>query len=157
MMKINKRLKLSGAGIVLIIFSLGILSFNESRDFKLVKNIEVFSNLFRELNYFYVDEPNPEDMIKTGINAMLKTLDPYTVFIPESELENFNFITTGQYGGVGSLIRPSGDYIVISEVYKGFPADKADLKAGDLIIKIDDTSTKRFKFNRGKRTTKRCT
>lgn len=142
MMKMNKKLKLSGAGIVLIIFSLGILSFNESRDFKLVKNIEVFSNLFRELNYFYVDEPDPEAMIKTGINAMLKTLDPYTVFIPESELENFNFITTGQYGGVGSLIRPSSDYIVISEVYKGFPADKADLKAGDLIIKIDDTSTK---------------
>ena len=142
MMKMNKKLKLSGAGIVLIIFSLGILSFNESRDFKLVKNIEVFSNLFRELNYFYVDEPDPEAMIKTGINAMLKTLDPYTVFIPESELENFNFITTGHYGGVGSLIRPSGDYIVISEVYKDFPADKADLKAGDLIIKIDDTSTK---------------
>lgn len=142
MNRINKKIKLSGAAIILLVISVGFLSFNESRDFKLVKNIEVFSNLFRELNYFYVDNPDPEKMIQTGIDAMLNTLDPYTVFIPESELENFNFVTTGQYGGVGSLIRPSGDYIVISEVYKGFPADLAGLKAGDLIIQIDDTSIK---------------
>ena len=140
--KTKKILKFTFVGTLLIVVSLSILSFNESRDFKLVKNIEVFSNLFRELNYFYVDNTDPETMIKTGIDAMLKTLDPYTVFIPESELEDFNFITTGHYGGVGSLIRPSGDYIVISEVYKGFPADQAGLKAGDLIIKIDDTSIK---------------
>lgn len=142
MNNISKKIKLSGAAIVLLVISVGFLSFNESRDFKLVKNIEVFSNLFRELNYFYVDNPDPEKMIQTGIDAMLKTLDPYTVFIPESELEDFNFVTTGQYGGVGSLIRPSGEYIVISEVYKGFPADLAGLKAGDLIIQIDDTSIK---------------
>ena len=127
MNNISKKIKLSGAAIILLVISVGFLSFNESRDFKLVKNIEVFSNLFRELNYFYVDNPDPEKMIQTGIDAMLKTLDPYTVFIPESELEDFNFVTTGQYGGVGSLIRPSGDYIVISEVYKGFPADLAGL------------------------------
>lgn len=142
MNRISKKVKLTGAGILIIIISLGFVSFNESRDFKLVKNIEVFSNLFRELNYFYVDNPDPEKMIQTGIDAMLKTLDPYTVFIPESELENFNFVTTGQYGGVGSLIRPSGDYITISEVYKGFPADLAGLKAGDQIIEIDKKSIK---------------
>lgn len=142
MNRISKKVKLTGAGILIIVISLGFVSFNESRDFKLVKNIEVFSNLFRELNYFYVDNPDPEKMIQTGIDAMLKTLDPYTVFIPESELENFNFVTTGQYGGVGSLIRPSGDYITISEVYKGFPADLAGLKAGDQIIEIDNKSIK---------------
>lgn len=140
--KIKKILKFTFVGTLLIIVSLSILSFNESRDFKLVKNIEVFSNLFRELNYFYVDNTDPENMIKTGIDAMLKTLDPYTVYIPESELKSFNFITTGQYGGVGSLIRKSEDYIIISEIYKGFPADQAGLKIGDLIIKIDCTSTK---------------
>lgn len=148
MNSINKKIKLSGAAIILLVVSVGFLSFNESRDFKLVKNIEVFSNLFRELNYFYVDNPDPEKMIQTGIDAMLNTLDPYTVFIPESELEDFNFVTTGQYGGVGSLIRPSGDYIVISEVYKGFPADRAGLKAGDLIIQIDDTSIKGLNSSR---------
>ena len=140
--QVNKKVKYGISGVLILFISFGILSFNESRDFKLVKNIEVFSNLLRELNYFYVDDTDPEKMIKTGIDAMLKTLDPYTVYIPESELEDFNFMTTGQYGGVGSLIRRSNDYIVISEVYKGFPADKAGLKAGDLIVEINGESTK---------------
>ncbi len=140
--QVNKKVKYGISGVLILFISFGILSFNESRDFKLVKNIEVFSNLLRELNYFYVDDTDPEKMIKTGIDAMLKTLDPYTVYIPESELEDFNFMTTGQYGGVGSLIRRGTDYIVISEVYKGFPADKAGLKAGDLIVEINGESTK---------------
>lgn len=140
--QVNKKVKYGISGVLILFISFGILSFNESRDFKLVKNIEVFSNLLRELNYFYVDDTDPEKMIKTGIDAMLKTLDPYTVYIPESELEDFNFMTTGQYGGVGSLIRRSNDYIVISEVYKGFPADNAGLKAGDLIVEINGESTK---------------
>ncbi len=140
--QVNKKVKYGISGVLILFISFGILSFNESRDFKLVKNIEVFSNLLRELNYFYVDDTDPEKMIKTGIDAMLKTLDPYTVYIPESELEDFNFMTTGQYGGVGSLIRRSKDYIVISEVYKGFPADNAGLKAGDLIVEINGESTK---------------
>lgn len=140
--QVNRKIKYGISGVLILFVSFGILSFNESRDFKLVKNIEVFSNLLREINYFYVDDTDPEKMIKTGIDAMLKTLDPYTVFIPESEMDNFNFMTTGQYGGVGSLIRQSGDYIVISEIYKGFPADKAGLKAGDLIMEIDGKPTK---------------
>ncbi len=140
--QINKKVKYGISGVLILFISFGIFAFNESRDFKLVKNIEVFSNLLREINYFYVDDTDPEKMIKTGIDAMLKTLDPYTVYIPEEELDNFNFMTTGQYGGVGSLIRKSGEYIVISEVYKGFPADHAGLKAGDLIVEINGKSTK---------------
>ncbi len=138
----RKLVKISVTGFVIIIFLFGLLSFSESRDFKLVKNMEVFSNLFRELTFYYVDEPDPEELIKTGINAMLKTLDPYTVYISEKDMNNFKFTTTGNYGGVGSLIRKKDDYILITNVYKGFPADKAGIRAGDLIIKVDETSIK---------------
>ncbi len=136
------------AVLLIVIISAGLLSFRESNDFKLVKNIEIFSNLFRELNYFYVDETDPEKMIQTGINAMLKTLDPYTVYIPESDLENFRFMTTGQYGGVGSLIRIRGEYTMIAEIYEGFPADRAGLKTGDIIIEINGVSIKNMNTSR---------
>lgn len=136
--------KIIWISLLAVILSVGFLSFDESRDFKLVKNVEVFSNLLRELNYFYVDNPDPEKLIKTGIDAMLKTLDPYTVFIPEADMASFKFMTTGQYGGIGSLIRKSGDYIVISEVYKGFPADLAGIIPGDLILSIGGKSIKGF-------------
>ena len=86
--KQRKNRKIIWISLIIITFSVGFLSFDESRDFKLVKNVEVFSNLLRELNYFYVDTPDPENLIKTGINAMLKTLDPYTVFIPESQMRS---------------------------------------------------------------------
>lgn len=135
-------IKITALGIMLIIISVGLLSFSESRDFKLVKNLEVFSNLFRELNYYYVDSPDPEKLIQTGINAMLKTLDPYTVYISEEDLDDFKFTTTGHYGGVGSLIRKKKDYVLITDVYKGFPADISGLKSGDLIMSVDGISIK---------------
>ncbi len=135
-------IKITALGIMLIIISVGLLSFSESRDFKLVKNLEVFSNLFRELNYYYVDSPDPEKLIQTGINAMLKTLDPYTVYISEEDLDDFKFTTTGHYGGVGSLIRKTKDYVLITDVYKGFPADISGLKSGDLIMSVDGISIK---------------
>ena len=135
-------IKITALGIMLIIISVGLLSFSESRDFKLVKNLEVFSNLFRELNYYYVDSPDPEKLIQTGINAMLKTLDPYTVYISEEDLDDFKFTTTGHYGGVGSLIRKMKDYVLITDVYKGFPADISGLKSGDLIMSVDGISIK---------------
>ena len=138
----KSHIKVAAFGIMLIIISVGLLSFSESRDFKLVKNLEVFSNLFRELNYYYVDDPNPEKLIQTGINAMLKTLDPYTVYISEEDLDDFKFTTTGHYGGVGSLIRKKGDYILITDVYQGFPADKSGLKTGDLIVSVGGISIK---------------
>ncbi|MEA1897555.1 MAG: S41 family peptidase, partial [Bacteroidota bacterium] len=135
-------IKVTALGIMLIIISVGLLSFSESRDFKLVKNLEVFSNLFRELNYYYVDSTDPEKLIQTGINAMLKTLDPYTVYISEEDLDDFKFTTTGHYGGVGSLIRKKDDYVLITDIYQGFPADKSGLKTGDLIMSVDGISIK---------------
>ena len=110
--------------------------------FEVSKNLDIFATLFRELNIYYVDETNPGDLMKKGIDDMLESLDPYTNYIPESEIEDYRYMTTGQYGGVGALIRQQGDYVVISEPYEGFPAQKADLRAGDKILKINDIDAK---------------
>ncbi|MCD6564505.1 MAG: S41 family peptidase [Bacteroidales bacterium] len=126
--------------LIIIAFTAGLVSFNEDRDFKLVKNLDIYYSLFRELNVFYVDDINPEKLIEKSINEMLQSLDPYTIYIPESDIEDFNFATTGKYGGIGSLIRKSGDFAIISEIYKDFPADLAGLKAGDIIREIDGRS-----------------
>jgi carboxyl-terminal processing protease len=83
----------------------GFLAIQETRDFRIAKNLDIFLTLFRELNTFYVDEINPDKVIKTGIDNMLRTLDPYTVYYPESEADDFTFMTTGKYGGIGSLVR----------------------------------------------------
>jgi carboxyl-terminal processing protease len=122
--------------------SVGLLSFKNNDDFKIVKNLDIFYTLFRELSLFYVDETDPEDLINEGIDGMLESLDPYTTFIPESDMDDFKFMTTGEYGGIGALIRKGENYTVISEPYVGFPANKAGLKAGDIIKKIDGTSIK---------------
>lgn len=110
--------------------------------FQISKNLDIFSSLYKELNTYYVDETQPGDLMKTAIDAMLQSLDPYTNYIPESDIEDFKFMTTGQYGGIGALIHKDSNYVVISEPYKGFPAYRAGLKAGDLIIKIDGKSIK---------------
>lgn len=135
---------------LIIVFSLllfggistGFLITQETRDFRIAKNLDIFFTLFRELNTFYVDEIDPDKAIKTAIDNMLRILDPYTVYYPESEADEFTFMTTGKYGGIGSLVRGGGEYVVISEVYKGFPADRAGIKAGDLLKKVDGVSLK---------------
>lgn len=138
------------SGRIIIVFTLllvagistGFLINQETRDFRIAKNLDIFFSLFRELNTFYVDEIDPDKVIKSGIDNMLKTLDPYTVYFPESEADEFTIMISGKYGGIGSMVRNSGDYVVISEVYKGFPADKAGIKPGDLLKKVDGTSLK---------------
>jgi len=118
------------------------VSFSQTNYFEISKNLEIFNTVFKELNTYYVDDTEPGRLMKEAIDAMLNELDPYTQFIPESEIEDFRFQTTGQYGGIGSLIRKVGEYVVIAEPYKDFPADKAGLKIGDKIIKIDNISMK---------------
>lgn len=124
-----------------IILSLGFTRVSD-RDFEIVKNLDIFYSLFRELNLFYVDDPNPEDLIETGIDAMLNSLDPYTTYISESEMDDFNFMTTGKYGGIGSIIRKSEEHVIIAEPYEGSPAARAGLRAGDKIISIDGFNTR---------------
>jgi len=138
------------SGRIIIVFTLllvagistGFLINQETRDFRIAKNLDIFFSLFRELNTFYVDDINPDKLVKSGIDNMLKTLDPYTVYYPESDVGEFTFMTTGKYGGIGSIVRNSGDYVVINEVYKGFPADLAGIKAGDILKKVDGISIK---------------
>lgn len=126
---------------VTVLLSMGFIRQND-RDFEIVKNLDIFYTMFRELNLFYVDDIDPEKIINTGITSMLNSLDPYTVFIPESEMDEFNFMTTGEYGGIGAIIRQSDDYTIIAEPYEGSPAAKAGLKAGDKLVSIDGFSTK---------------
>jgi carboxyl-terminal processing protease len=108
--------------------------------FEISKNLDIFSTLYKELNILYVDETDAGDLMKTAIDAMLESLDPYTTFIPESEQEDFEFMTTGQYGGIGAIIMKRDDYVYIREPYQGFPADKSGLKAGDKILEIEGES-----------------
>jgi carboxyl-terminal processing protease len=110
--------------------------------FEISKNLDIFSSVYREVNIYYVDSVEPGKLMKKSIDAMLETLDPYTNYIPESDIEDYRFMTTGQYGGIGALIRKSGDYVSISEPYEGFPAQKADLRAGDEILEVDGKSMK---------------
>ncbi len=124
-----------------IVLSLGFTKVSD-RDFEIVKNLDIFYSMFRELNLFYVDDTHPEDLIETGIDAMLNSLDPYTTFISESEIDDFNFMTTGKYGGIGSLIRKRGEHVIIAEPYEGSPAAKAGLRPGDKIIAVDGFNTR---------------
>ncbi len=117
--------------------------FNDRDDdnyFEITKNLRTMSAVYNVINTYYVDEPQPGEMMKTGIDAMLKSLDPYTVYIPESRIEDYRYMTTGQYGGIGSLIQKQGEHIIISEPYEGFPAQKNGLKAGDVLLEVDGKS-----------------
>jgi len=143
-MKKSRRIRFIALAAILITagISISFLATQETRDFRIAKNLDIFFSLYRELNTFYVDELNPDKLVKTGIDNMLKSLDPYTVYYPESESDEIAFMTTGKYGGIGSLIRGGGEYVVISLVYKGFPADLAGVRAGDLIKKVDGFALK---------------
>ncbi|MEI8202725.1 MAG: S41 family peptidase [Bacteroidota bacterium] len=132
------RLSLIPALIITIAVS---YSFTDN-DFEISKNLDIFATLYKELNFNYVDEINSGDLMKKGIDAMLESLDPYTVYIPESKIEDYKLMTTGQYGGVGALIQKRENDIIISDPYEGFPADKAGLKAGDKILEVNGNSTK---------------
>ena len=127
--------------ISLFISSLTLLSF-KSDYFEIAKNLEIFTDLYKELNTYYVDETDPGKLIKSAMDEMLQTLDPYTNYIPESEIEDFQFMTTGQYGGIGAMITKRDEYVYISEPYEGFPAQKSGLMAGDKILEVNNISVK---------------
>tara|TARA_R110002050_G_scaffold149463_1_gene276090 strand:+ start:140483 stop:142150 length:1668 start_codon:yes stop_codon:yes gene_type:complete len=121
---------------ILTTLSIGLFSFQDSY-FEISKNLDIFVSVYKNVNTYYVDETEPGDLMKTGIDAMLHKLDPYTVYYPESDIEDYRFMTTGQYGGIGALISRKNGFVYISEPYENYPAHKAGLRAGDKILKVD--------------------
>ena len=116
------------------------LSFTPPADryFEIAKNLDVFASLFKEVNLYYVDDVNPNKLVRTGIDAMLNSLDPYTNYIPEDEVEDFRTLNTGQYGGIGAVTREIGKRTVVTMMYEGYPAFKGGLKIGDEVIRMDE-------------------
>lgn len=133
--------------IAAVLLSLFLVFTGLTRDeklFQIDKNLDIYYSLIRELNLFYVDEINPDKLIRTSIDEMLKSLDPYTTYIPESEMEDFRFMTTGEYAGIGALISKHDSVVIIAEPYEGFPAQKSGLKAGDVILEVDGKKTEKM-------------
>src|SRR5690606_984077 len=132
----QKRVRwIAGIGILAIC----LVAFKQPAEnyFEIAKSLDIFATLFKEVNTYYVDEVDPKKLIRHGIDGMLESLDPYTDFIPEEDLENFRITTTGQYAGIGALIGVVNSRIVITHPYKNFPAYKAGLKVGDELVAVN--------------------
>jgi carboxyl-terminal processing protease len=134
--------------ISLRLFALSIilvLSFNlraqRSQDWEISKNLDIYTSLLQQLNQHYVDDIQPGQLTKTAINAMLKGLDPYTIYYPEADIEDVRFMQTGKYGGIGSYVHIKNDSLYVGMPTPGFPFYKAGLRAGDLILKVDNVET----------------
>jgi carboxyl-terminal processing protease len=131
-------MKLFNRSNFLSLFIFLSFGFNaQTEGFEVLKNLELIDLIHQHLDMYYVDEPQTGRLSKVGIEAMLKDLDPYTVYYHEANMEEYRLMTTGQYGGIGALIRKVGDYITIDLPYKDNPAQKAGLKSGDRILSID--------------------
>ncbi|MFP5469958.1 MAG: S41 family peptidase [Bacteroidia bacterium] len=132
----NNKLKIL---LIIVASALLIYGFKRTNDhlFEISKNLSIFSSVYKEIDLNYVDEVKPGELMKTGIDAMLGSLDPYTNYIPESSMEDFRIMTTGEYGGIGTLISKRKDFVLITEVYEGFGAHQAGLMAGDKVYKVD--------------------
>ena len=137
----NKRYWISAAALLAIA---ACTIFAGRNDFGLGRNMELLVNMMRELSVSYVDPVDPDVLMAGAAEGMVRDLDPYTEFIPESEMSDFEVLTTGKYGGVGSLIRQKEDYVRIAQPYENSPADRAGLKIGDLILSIDGQSAAGF-------------
>lgn len=126
-------------GILIVAAAIVGFSFTAPAEkyFDIAKSLDIFATLFKEVNAYYVDEVDPKDLVSIGIDGMLQSLDPYTDYIPEENLEEFSIQTTGQYAGIGALIGIINNKTVITNPYDGFPANKAGLRVGDQIISVD--------------------
>ena len=129
--------------LVALLLPLGLFAQEKQNNFEIAKSLDIYNSLLRELNLNYVDEINPGELNENAIKAMLEGLDPYTVFIPESDIENAKFMTTGEYGGIGAIIQYDGEFTRISDPYEGWPAQKAGIIAGDAILEVNGVDCKK--------------
>ena len=120
---------------VALLFSLQAKA--QSNGFEVIKSLELMDQIYENLDLYFVDDVQPGKLSKVAIDAMLKELDPYTVYYAEANIEDYRLMTTGQYGGIGSLIKKADEYVYISEPYEGNPAQKSGLRAGDKILEVD--------------------
>ena len=140
--KVKKKFKYGVAGL-LIVFITGSAFYNPSEKyFEIAKNLDIFATLFKEVNTWYVDDVTPAKLMKTGIDAMLASLDPYTNYISEDQIEDYRTMTTGEYSGIGAQVGTRDGRILITMPLEGFAADKAGIKVGDEIVAIDGISLK---------------
>ena len=128
--------------VLIAAIAIGFLSFAPTDLFEVSKNLDIFSSLYRVLNESYVDETKPGQLMKTAIDAMLESLDPYTNYITENDIEDFMYMTTGEYGGVGALVTDIDGKIIVVDPYEGFSAHRAGVRAGDEIIEVNGQSVK---------------
>ena len=144
-MKFSKTKKAAIVVVGIFAFAISFYGFKQDdKNFQIAKNLDIYYTLFRELNLFYVDDVDPTKLVKTSIDKMLESLDPYTNFIPEDDIEDFRFMTTGEYAGIGALISKQKGKILIAEPYEGFPAQKSGLKAGDVLLEVAGKSTEKL-------------
>ena len=129
--------------ILVLLLPLGLFAQEKQNNFEIAKSLDIYNSLLRELNLNYVDEINPGELNESAIKAVLEGLDPYTVFIPESDIENAKFMTTGEYGGIGAVIQYDGEFTRISDPYEGWPAQKAGIIAGDAILEVNGVDCKK--------------
>lgn len=136
----SKKARWIGISVLLI----ALIAYRQPTEkyFEIAKSLDIFATLFKEVNANYVDDIDPKKLIKEGIDGMLGSLDPYTDYIPEEQIENFRITTTGQYGGIGALIGVINNKTVITHPYKGFPAYNAGIKVGDELIAVDGKDVK---------------
>jgi carboxyl-terminal processing protease len=139
---LKNKFKLGGLLLLIVMTVVIYSSFKATDRFELVKNLDIFSDLFIEVNNLYVDQVQSGDLIQSGIDGMLASLDPYTVYYPESEIEDYKLMTTGQYGGIGARIRKVEGKQVIRELFNNSPAVKAGLKVGDVLVEVDGNEIK---------------
>lgn len=130
---IYKKISIS---LLILCIAIGGVSFTQDY-FEISKNLDIFNTLYRELNVSYVDETKPGQLMRTGIDAMLNSLDPYTVYFPENEIEDYRMMMTGEYGGIGATVFDHNGKIIIDNTYEGFAAFKAGLRAGDQIMGVN--------------------
>lgn len=134
-----KKIAIIASGLII---GLSGSAFIADQYFEISKNLDIFSTAYKEVNTYYVDEVEPGKLIRSGIDGMLNSLDPYTNFYSEAEIEDARFLTTGEYGGIGASVAQHGEYVMITEPYDGSPAQREDLRSGDIILEVDGKSTR---------------
>ena len=131
--------------IIICLLASGLFAFkgfDDNKYFEIAKNLEIFTNAYKEINYGYVDELDPGRLMRSGLDAMLMGLDPFTNYISETDIEGYRYLSDGKYNGLGAAGKVIGDYVVIAEIYENSPAHKAGIKVGDAILSIDGQSAK---------------